>query len=145
MALHTASYASSAVAPAATATHTFPQQGLSEDSLPGTSSAQLTRGQTMSSRLPPACSNPMQSFPMVSPALSVMVPASVAGQGFHSSPMASQVCSLSAIASCHTCLHLRTECIACCRQILLQCAWYKTLLFNKLYRRVMSRLQLKLL
>ncbi len=92
MALHAASYASSAVAPTVSGMHGYGTLALSEDALPDASHPTLARDPAMCSGLPLAYANPIQSFPMVSPALSVMVPASAAGQILHKSPIASQVC-----------------------------------------------------
>ena len=92
MALHAASYASSAVAPTASGLHSYGTLALDEDALPEASHPSLARDPALSSGLPLAYANPIQSFPMVSPALSVMVPAIATGQIFHRSPIASQVC-----------------------------------------------------
>lgn len=91
MALHAVSYASSAVAPTVSGMHPYGTLALSEDALPDASHP-LARDPAMSSGLPLAYANPIQSFPMVSPALSVMVPATAAGQILHKGPIASQVC-----------------------------------------------------
>ena len=92
MALHAASYASSAVAPTVSGIHGYGTLALGEDALPDASHPTLARDPAVSNGLPLAYANPIQSFPMVSPALSVMVPASAAGQILHKSPIASQVC-----------------------------------------------------
>jgi len=92
MALHAASYASSAVAPTVSGLHGYGTLALDEDALPEASHPSLARDPALSSGLPLAYANPIQSFPMVSPALSVMVPAIATGQIFHRSPIASQVC-----------------------------------------------------
>lgn len=92
MALHAASYASSAVAPTVSGPHGYGTLPLGEDALPEASHPNLARDPAVSSGLPLAYANPIQSFPMVSPALSVMVPASATGQIFHKSPIVSQVC-----------------------------------------------------
>lgn len=92
MALHAASYASSAVAPTVSGLHGYRTLALDEDALPEASHPSLARDPALSSGLPLAYANPIQSFPMVSPALSVMVPASATGQIFHKSAIASQVC-----------------------------------------------------
>ena len=92
MALHAASYASSAVAPTVSGLHGYRTLALDEDAALPDASHPLARDPAMSSGLPLAYANPIQSFPMVSPALSVMVPATAAGQILHKGPIASQVC-----------------------------------------------------
>lgn len=81
MALQTAAH--SAASDAATVP-TFAQQVVAHISLPGTSAA-------LSAGVPSAYASHMQSFPMVPPALSVMIPTNTASQSYHNSPIAAQV------------------------------------------------------
>lgn len=101
MALQTAAHAAS---PAAAAIRSLAQQSVADNSLPGTSHAvpasnALASSQTLSAGLPLAYASHIQSFPMVPPALSVMIPTNTASQSYHNSPNAPQVCSLVAWTS----------------------------------------------
>ena len=122
MALQTAAHAAS---PAAAAIPSLAQQSVADNSLPGTSNAApasiaLASSQTLSAGLPLVYASHMQSFPMVPPALSVMVPTNTASQSYPTSPNAPQVCSLVARTSLHSLhaqhappiLHLQVDVLA---------------------------------
>lgn len=97
MPLQTTAYAAPSMA---TTNPSFAQQVLVDNSQPGTSNAALASSQLLSAGLASAYSSQMQSFPMVPPALSVMIPTNTAGQSYHNSPVASQVCPLTIYSSC---------------------------------------------
>lgn len=96
MALQTAAHPA---APASAAIPSFAQQTVADNLLPGTSnvalaSSALASSQTLSAGLPSAYASHVQSFPMVPPALSVMVPTNTASQRYNNSPNTPQACSI---------------------------------------------------
>lgn len=91
MALQTAAQPA---APASAAIPNFAQQAATDNSLPGTSNAALASSQTLTAGLPPAYASHVQSFPMVPPSLSVMVPTNTANQRYNNSPNTPQACSI---------------------------------------------------
>ena len=120
MALQTAAHVAAA---AAAATSSLGQQSVAVNQFPGTSNAALASNtlassQTLSAGLPSAYASHMQSFPMVPPALSVMVPTNTASQSYHNSPSAPQVCSIVAQTSLnslhaqHVPQHLQVDVLA---------------------------------
>lgn len=101
MALQTAAHAA---APAAASIPSLGQQSAANNLLPGTANAALASNalassQSLSAGLPSAYASHMQRFPMVPPALSVMIPTNTASQSYHNSPNAPQVCSVLAQTS----------------------------------------------
>lgn len=99
MALQTSTYAAAHVpAPVAAAVPIFARQA-AEVTLPGTTAAS-TSNPPLSAGLPSGYASHLQSFPMVPPALSVMIPTNTASQSYHNSPSATQVRSTVSYTLC---------------------------------------------
>ena len=97
-------HAAHAAAPATATIHILGQQPVADNLLPDAADAALASNafassQSLSAGLPSAYASHMQSFPMVPPALRVMIPTNTASQSYHNSPHAPQVCSLFAQTS----------------------------------------------
>lgn len=97
-------HAAHAAAPATATIHSLGQQPVADNLLPDAADAALASNafassQSLSAGLPSAYASHMQSFPMVPPALRVMIPTNTASQSYHNSPNAPQVCSLFAQTS----------------------------------------------
>ena len=136
--------AAHAAAPAAATIPSFAPQVVVDNSIPCTSIAALASSQTLSAGLPSAYASHMQSFPMVRPALSVMIPTNTASQSYHNSPSAPQVCSIVARTNALGCMLTVSHQGCVCRWMCWRCVWHKTLLSSKRFSEAMYKLQLKL-
>ena len=122
MALQTAAHAAAyTLAPPPATVPTFAHHvQVADPSLPGTSAA-LTSNQPLSAGPPSVYTSHLQSFPMVPPALSVMIPTNTTSQSYHNSPSATQVCSTGAYMLC-TSLHAEHVSPGCiCRWMCWHC------------------------